>query len=627
MLLQTINFNRIYAAIQQAKVLQQQILETESAVLALTNWIKTNNLKLTNPRKLVQEVNLKVSSGVALESISFLYTPVVAIATIANSDARNAQFRTLLSPLIGKDVTSSAVEKTKKSELLFLSRSVQKYGIKKANFDTILKRIFSNTDEQLDYVIITPDGFIVNVPDAGESPIILEGGANTSGNSPGREYFLTPSNQVALTDSDIFIFALRYDTPTSVENGVRVFDLLELFASFGTYSPPDTVDIASWMGASVTAIEFSNGTIFPVSISKFSQQLNQSFVLESQQEFASIINQYKIPEEAASRYKFVIGDKQFKYFKDFLLGYFSDNMEQDQFSSIEQIPDSFNFLHVEKIDLGTSITTSISSNTFWESQTYSFPIYVLDTQTNTSYFWKDISFKLRYTPQVPQVLPQYYFDSNNQVSLTIQDIFINGRRFDSPAFVENRIPVFYHPMSFEASTTSLEEAKRWNFLSTQDFSITKINEEYIDLIYPTLTGQVVDPAEIEQSVMQLFTQTSVPSEVASRYKFKAVATVTPEDQEAWGDQTWVLKANERNYSLSEEERATGHLTFVSTVGPGSEVQYNVCSQGNFQTSDGRIIPARYSVQIQVVDTQTNTTYNWQTIEYIVRNLPNPPTEV
>jgi hypothetical protein len=408
MLLEILTLEAVKNIFGQAKSLHIEIKQTEEYLNTATENFQAAGFNKSSVRKLIISIN---QSQTPLSNTFFRNNNgTIAISPTVIDASLDSQIRSILSPLVGKDIGTSSIENVKKKQITDLyNNELKPLGVKKPNFDKMLKHSYE-VRNPLNYCFITSQGFIGTIQDKEEW---YQSGGGGGPISTGREYFLTSDNQVALSDSDIFICGIRYNSPASIENGVRIFDLQKLLR-WDDDNLDNTMDILSVYAAQISAAIFfnpnhttegSSGPNLPVSINKFSQQINPiATTPEFSSDPLSILNPYKIPEETVSRYKFLVGDKQLKCIDDFLVehGFLGGgSYEYDATEEQRQIFKSLNFLQLEDvINLDTWLTLNSDQETFlpWESQAFSFPIYVLDTQTNTSYFWKYISFKLRYTP-------------------------------------------------------------------------------------------------------------------------------------------------------------------------------------------------------------------------------------
>lgn len=182
MFLEVVNFSKIYEKIQQAKSLQTDISNTElllsNAIAALTAiGIKTANLK-----KIVQDIDV---SNKQINQVNFSKnaTGILSIANTLIDATVDSQVRPIIGTLLDRNITSSAVEKDKRTLIAGIKKEVAKYGMKTSDFDAVMKKMFTPGQTDLSYLIYSADGYLISYGIDETAPVI--GGGSSSGGGSG----------------------------------------------------------------------------------------------------------------------------------------------------------------------------------------------------------------------------------------------------------------------------------------------------------------------------------------------------------------------------------------------------------------------------------------------------------
>lgn len=158
MLLEAINAPKIIEKLRQAKLLQVEINKTELLLNQAKTALTALGIKPSNLTKLVAQIK---ASTTPLENTFFKNTAgVLSIVPSVVSAMLDTSVREILAPLIPRDITSAGFEVAKKASVVAIGKDVVKYGMKKADYDAIVKRITDAT-VQLRYYVYSTDGYLL----------------------------------------------------------------------------------------------------------------------------------------------------------------------------------------------------------------------------------------------------------------------------------------------------------------------------------------------------------------------------------------------------------------------------------------------------------------------------------
>lgn len=158
MLLEAINAPKIIEKLRQAKLLQVEINKTELLLNQAKTALTALGIKPSNLTKLVAQIK---ASTTPLENTFFKNTAgVLSIVPSVVSASLDTSIREILAPLIPRDITSAGFEVAKKASVVAIGKDVVKYGMKKADYDAIVKRI-TETAVQLRYYAYSTEGYLL----------------------------------------------------------------------------------------------------------------------------------------------------------------------------------------------------------------------------------------------------------------------------------------------------------------------------------------------------------------------------------------------------------------------------------------------------------------------------------
>lgn len=158
MLLEAINAPKIIEKLRQAKLLQVEINKTELLLNQAKTALTALGIKSSNLTKLVAQIK---ASTTPLENTFFKNTAgVLSIVPSVVSAMLDTSVREILAPLIPRDITSAGFEVAKKASVVAIGKDVVKYGMKKADYDAIVKRI-TETAVQLRYYAYSTEGYLL----------------------------------------------------------------------------------------------------------------------------------------------------------------------------------------------------------------------------------------------------------------------------------------------------------------------------------------------------------------------------------------------------------------------------------------------------------------------------------
>lgn len=179
MFLEVVNFSKIYEKIQQAKSLQTDISNTELLLSNAISALTALSIKTANIKKLVQDIDV---SNKLINQVNFSKNSagVLAIANNLIDATLDSQVRPILGTLLDRNITSSAVERNKRILIAAIKKEVAKYGMKSADFDAIMKKMFAPGQTDMSYLIYSADGYLISYGIEESAPVI--GGGGSGGN-------------------------------------------------------------------------------------------------------------------------------------------------------------------------------------------------------------------------------------------------------------------------------------------------------------------------------------------------------------------------------------------------------------------------------------------------------------
>lgn len=162
MFLEGINISKIILKFREAKLLQVEINKTNALITAAKTALTGLGISTTNLLRIAYQIK---TSSTPIEQTHFnKVSNTISVSPTEVNPALDQSLRPIFATLVVRDISATKVEETKTAMINNIAKEVLKYGVKKAEFFSVLKKI-TETQVQLNYYSYSLDGYLLEFGD------------------------------------------------------------------------------------------------------------------------------------------------------------------------------------------------------------------------------------------------------------------------------------------------------------------------------------------------------------------------------------------------------------------------------------------------------------------------------